>query len=84
MFECVGTCLACSSCDELADTAGGSDAFLCDLGEELGAHDAGLRGELTLSADLNEALYQRNRSYYLIKRNTYSLGNIDHSSLVLG
>ena len=50
------------SCDELADTTGGSDAFLCDLGEELGAHDAGLVGELSLSADLNETLYQRNRS----------------------
>lgn len=49
--------------DELADTAGGSDALLGDLGELLGADDAGRLGELALAEDLEEALVQRIINY---------------------
>jgi len=58
---------ASRSCDELADTAGGSDASLSDGGELLGANNAGNLGELALAEDLEEA----------------SLGNIDNSSRLL-
>ncbi len=47
----------CSS-DKLANTTGGSDALLGDLGEELGAHDARGVRELTLAENLEEALKQ--------------------------
>jgi hypothetical protein len=47
----------CSS-DELADTTGGSDALLGDLGEELGANNASDLGELSLAEDLEETLKQ--------------------------
>ena len=47
--------VACS-CDELADTTGLFDALLGNLGEQLGADDAGRLDELALSADLEEAL----------------------------
>ena len=47
----------CSS-DELADTAGGSDALFGDLGEELGANNASDLGEFSLAEDLEETLKQ--------------------------
>jgi len=47
--------LACS-CDELADTTGGLDTLLGNLGEHLGANNACFSDELALSADLEEAL----------------------------
>jgi len=46
---------ACS-CDELANTTGGSDALLGDLGEKLGTDDASNVGELSLAEHLEEAL----------------------------
>ena len=46
------------SCNELADTTGGSNSLLSDLGELLGADNAWLGNELALSEDLEEALAQ--------------------------
>lgn len=46
------------SSDELADTSGSGDTLLGNLGELLGADNAGFGGELALSEDLEEALAQ--------------------------
>jgi hypothetical protein len=62
---------ASCSCNELADTAGGSDASLSDGGELLGANNAGNLGELALAEDLEEALYEI--VYYLIKKKLTAL-----------
>jgi len=51
------------SCDELADTTSGSDALLGDLGEHLGAHNAGHVGEFALAEHLDEALHQSTDVY---------------------
>ena len=51
--------VAVRSSDELADTAGGSDALLGDLGEHLGAHNARSVGEFALSEHLDKALYPK-------------------------
>ena len=73
------------SCDELADATSGGDAFLSDLGELLSADDAWGAGELTLAEDLEVSLLHKKERLLLINRlRTYSLGNIDHSSLLLG
>ena len=75
------------SCDELADTTGSSDALLGNLGEHLGAHNAGHVGELALAKDLDEALKTKQstvRPLLINKKETYSFGSIDHSSLLLG
>ena len=78
--------------DELADATGGLDALLGDLGELLGADDAGSVGELALAQNLEVALMCANRQtrsasesrLLFNKKQTYSLGNIDHSRLLLG
>jgi len=54
---CVGG-EACSG-DELADTTGGLDALLGDLGELLGSDDGRDLGDLALSEDLEEALLEK-------------------------
>jgi len=59
------------SCDELADTTGGSDAFLRNAGELLGTDDAGHLGHLALAEDLEVALFQI--VYYLIKQKLTAL-----------
>jgi len=53
--------------DELADTAGGPDATLCDGGELFGADNARDLGELALAENLEVALQEI--VYYLIKKN---------------
>jgi len=44
------------SCDKLANTASSLDALLGNLGELLGADNAGAVDEATLTEDLEEAL----------------------------
>lgn len=51
------------SCDEFADTTGSSDALLGNLGEHLGAHNAGHVGEFALAEHLDEALHQSTDVY---------------------
>ena len=75
-------CEKCSA-DELADATGGADATLSLRRELLSAHDARDLGDLTLAEDLEETLQQHNRLLFN-KKETYSLGNIDHSSFLLG
>ena len=53
---------ACSS-EELTDTTSGSNALLSTLREKLGANDHGRCGELSLSENLEEALYGRTIVY---------------------
>jgi len=52
----------CSS-EELTDATGGSNALLSTLGEKLGTNDARRCGELSLSENLEEALYRRTIVY---------------------
>ena len=73
----------CYSADELADTTSSADTLLGDLGELLGANDHGGAGELALAEDLEETLKQKSR-LLINNLRTYGLGNIDHSSLLLG
>lgn len=72
-----------SSGDELANATGGGDALLGNLGELLGTDNAGGSGELALAEDLEVSLLKR-RLLLINRLRTYSLGNIDHSSLLLG
>ena len=46
------------SCNKLADTTGSGDTLLGNLGELLGADNAGLGNKLALSENLEEALAQ--------------------------
>ena len=59
-------CWSVGSSDELADATGSPDALLGDLGELLGADDAGHVGDLALAEDLEETLQEID--YYLLKR----------------
>jgi hypothetical protein len=67
----------------LADTTGSADTLLGDLGELLGADNHGGVGKLALAEDLEETLKQKSR-LLINNLRTYGLGNIDHSSLLLG
>ena len=59
----VPTGLGYRSSNELADATGSSDTLLGNLGELLGADDAGGVGELALSVHLEEALGAESKVY---------------------
>ena len=73
------------SCNELAGTTSSLDTLLSNLWELLGLDEAWHIWELSLSENLEESLIQTKKAmlvyYLIITSNTYSLGNIDHSSL---
>ena len=61
------------SCDELADTTGGSDALLSNLGELLGTDNAWGSWELTLAEDLEESLFDARKRLLLISKKLTAL-----------
>ena len=69
----VGGSKVVRSSDEFADTTGSSDALLGDLGEHLGAHNAGHVGKFALAEHLDEALHQLTDVYFLTFRGVTDL-----------